>query len=148
MIRNAIKASCLATLCMVQASYATNADIRVGLNAVQSGMANAVVANPEDSATIFTNPAGLSNLDMDKMRLDLGFALMNPPRSINGVESDSNLFFMPTGSVAFKKNEKITLGMGFTALAGFGVNVPDAFPSPGNQPFVTNKEILKFALIM
>ncbi len=146
MIKNIVKVSCLVVFWATQASYATNGDVRLGLNAVQSGMANAVVANPESSATIFTNPAGLSNLDMDNMRLDLGFALINPPRSINGVESDSNLFFMPTGSIAFKKNEKITLGMGFTALAGFGIDVSDAFPNaPGNQPFVTAKEVLKFS---
>ena len=145
-IKNALRAGCLTALFITQASYATNGDIRVGLNAVQTGMANAVVANPESSATIFTNPAGLSNLTMDHMRLDLGFALMNPPRSVNGVDSDSNLFFMPTGSVAFHKNQKVTIGMGFSALAGFGMDLSDAFPqAPGNQQFVTTKEVLKFA---
>ena len=137
---------CLAGIFFSTSSEATNGDIRVGLNAVQSGMANAVIASPESSATIFTNPAGLSNLVMQHMRMDLGFALMNPPRSVNGVDSDSNLFFMPTGSIAFRKNPNVTLGMGFSALAGFGMDVPDAFSAaPGDQPFVTTKELLKFA---
>jgi len=144
-IKSAVKLACLASIAITSSSYATNGDIRVGLNAVQTGMANAVVANPESSATIFTNPAGLSNLKIDSMRLDLGFALMNPPRSLNGVDSDSNLFFMPTGSVAFKKSETMTMGVGFSALAGFGMNVSDAFASPGNQAFVTTKELLIFS---
>lgn len=126
-------------------ALATNGDIRVGLNAVQAGMANAVTAKPEDAGTIFNNPAGLTSLDMKGMRLDMGFALMRPPRSVNGVKSDSNLFFMPTGAVAFRKSPKLTFGVGFSALAGFGMDVPDALGLPGNQPFVTTKELLKFA---
>lgn len=125
---------------------ATNGDIRVGLNAIQTGMANAVVAKPESTATIFTNPAGFGTLDMENMRFDIGFALMHPPRSTNGVDSDSNLFFMPTGSFAFHKTSNVTVGAGFSALAGFGMDTPDAFPgAPGNQQFVTTKELIKFA---
>lgn len=135
----------LSLLSISSTAFATNGDIRVGLNAVQAGMANAVTAKPEDAGTIFNNPAGLTSLDMKGMQLDMGFALMNPPRSVNGVKSDSNLFFMPTGAVAFKKSPKLTMGVGFTALAGFGMDVPDALGFPGKQPFVTTKELLKFA---
>lgn len=77
-------------------AFATNGDIRVGLNAVEAGMGNAIIAKPEDAGTLFNNPAGLSGLEMKGMQLDMGFALMNPPRSVNGNTSDSNLFFMPS----------------------------------------------------
>jgi len=139
-----IYASILSVL-ISQQVQATNGDVRVGLNALDTGMANAVVAKPESSATIFNNPAGLSEIEIKNMRMDLGFALMNPPRSVNNNDSDSNLFFMPTGSVAFEVSEKVTVGMGFAALAGFGMDVLDALPTPGNQSFVTTKELLKFA---
>lgn len=126
--------------------YATNGDIRIGLNAVEAGMANAIIAKPEDAGTIFSNPAGLSVLEFENIRLDLGFALIKPPRSVNGNQSDSNLFFLPSGAVAFNINKKLTAGLGFAALAGFGVDIDDAFTPPnGNQPIVTARELFKFA---
>lgn len=127
-------------------AFATNGDQRVGLNATQAGMAGAVVALPEDSATLFTNPAGLAGLGMESVRLDMGFSLLNPPRSINGQDSDSELSFLPTGAVAFRLNPRLVLGMGLSGVSGFGVDVPDAFPNlAGNQAVVTQHEVLQFS---
>jgi long-chain fatty acid transport protein len=136
----------ISLLCLHGTVLATNGDQRVGLNATQAGMAGAVVAMPEDSATLFTNPAGLAGLGMESVRLDMGFSLLNPPRSINGVDSDSNLSFLPTGAVAFRLNPRLVLGMGLSGVSGFGVDVADAFPNlAGNQAVVTQREVLQFS---
>ncbi len=127
-------------------AFATNGDQRVGLNATQAGMAGAVVAMPEDSATLFTNPAGLAGLGMESVRLDMGFSLLNPPRSVNGVDSDSNLSFLPTGAVAFRLSPRLVLGMGLAGVSGFGVDVADVFPNlAGNQAAVSQREVLQFS---
>ena len=133
-------------LCLHGTVLATNGDQRVGLNATQAGMAGAVVAMPEDSATLFSNPAGLAGLDMESVRLDMGFSLLNPPRSINGQKSDSNLSFLPTGAVSFRISPRLVLGMGLSGVSGFGVDVADAIPAAaGNQAVVTQREVLQFS---
>jgi len=126
-------------------AHATNGDQLLGVTAIQWGMGGAVVAAPQDSATIFVNPAGLSELGMEEVRFDLSPGLMNPPREANGTKSDSNLFFLPAGSVAFKSNDKIYYGIGLAAQAGFGVDFNDIKPAPGNQHFVTTKGLFKLA---
>ena len=127
------------------AALATNGDQMLGVTATQWGMAGAVVAAPQDSATVFTNPAGLAELGIDKVRFDLAPGFMNPPREVNGTESDSNLFFLPAGSVAFNVNDRLYLGLGLGAQSGFGVDFDDVFPAPGSQPFVTTKGFFKLA---
>jgi long-chain fatty acid transport protein len=141
-----VKAIVAATvLTLPLASHATNGDQLLGVSAIQWGMGGATVAAPQDSATIFVNPAGLAELGMEEVRFDLSPGFMNPPREINGNESDSNLFFLPAGAVAFKVSDKLFLGLGMAAQSGFGVDVPDALPMPGNQQVVTTKGFFKLS---
>ncbi len=126
--------------------YATNGDQMLGVTATQWGMAGAVVAAPQDSGTIMTNPAGLSLLEIEDVRFDMGFGFLNPPRKANGIDSDSDLYMIPSGSVAFKVDEKLTLGMGMAGLSGMGVDFSDIVESaPGNQNVVTTKQFFKVA---
>ena len=134
------------TLCIPLASYATNGDQLLGVTAIQWGMGGATVAAPQDSATIFVNPAGIAELGMEEVRFDLSPGFMNPPREANGTKSDSDLFFLPAGSVAFKASDKLFLGFGMAAQSGFGVDFSDiAPPAPGNQAFVTTKGFFKLS---
>lgn len=124
-------------------AWATNGDQMLGVTATQWGMAGAVVAAPQDAGTVLTNPAGLAGLDIQEVRFDMGFGFLNPPRSVNGTESDSDLYLIPSGAVAFRVNERLTLGMGMAGLSGMGVDV--AFV-PGNNPqVVTTKQFYKIA---
>ena len=128
------------------ASQATNGDQMLGVTAIQWGMGGATIAAPQDSATIFVNPAGLAELGMEEARFDLSPGFMNPPREVNGNTSDSNLFFLPSGSVAFKVSDKLFLGLGMAAQSGFGVDFSDvAPPAPGNQQVVTTKGFFKLS---
>jgi len=118
----------------------------LGVTALQWGMGGATIAAPQDSATIFVNPAGIAELGMEEVRFDISPGFLNPPREVNGNVSDSNLFFLPSGSVAFKVNDKLFLGLGMAAQSGFGVDFSDVAPgAPGNQQIVTTKGFFKLA---
>ena len=124
---------------------ATNGDHMFGLSAIQNGMAGAVVAAPQDAATVLVNPAGMAELDIQDVRFDLGLGFLNPIRSVNDMDSDSNLYMMPAGAVAFRVNDQLTLGMGLGGLSGMGVDFADTAAAPGNQSIVTTKQFFKVA---
>ncbi|HJW27290.1 MAG TPA: outer membrane protein transport protein [Rhodocyclaceae bacterium] len=122
---------------------ATNGDHMLGLSAIQNGMAGAVVAAPQDATTVLVNPAGMAELPMQEVRFDLGLGFLNPPRRVNGMDSDSDLYMMPAGAVAFRVDERLTLGMGLGGLSGMGVDFADTAAAPGNQAVVTTKQFFK-----
>lgn len=124
-------------------AVATNGDHMLGLSAIQNGMAGAVVAAPQDSATVLVNPAGMAELAIKDVRFDLGLGFLNPPRRVNGMDSDSDLYMMPAGAVAFRVNDQLTLGMGLGGLSGMGVDFADTAGAPGNQSIVTTKQFFK-----
>lgn len=126
-------------------SFATNGDQMLGVTAMQWGMAGAHTAAPQDAATVLTNPAGLADLSMQEFRADFGFGILNPPRKVNDQESDSDYYLMPAGALAYRPNEKLTLGMGMAGLSGMGVDFPDTQPAPGFQSIVTTKQFYKIA---
>lgn len=127
-------------------ALATNGDQMLGVTATQWGMAGAYTAAPQDAATVLTNPAGLADLSMQEFRGDFGFGILNPPRQANDLDSDSDYYLMPAGALAYRPNEKLTLGMGMAGLSGMGVDFPDTMPAlPGNQAIVTTKQFYKIA---
>ena len=127
-------------------AYATNGDQMLGVTATQWGMAGAVVAAPQDAGTVITNPAGLSLLDIEEVRVDMGFGFLNPPRKANGTDSDSSLYLIPSGAIAFKIDDQLTFGMGMAGLSGMGVDFSDiAAAAPGNQNVVTTKQFYEIA---
>lgn len=136
----------IAVASTASAVHATNGDQMLGVTATQWGMAGAVVAAPQDAGTILTNPAGLSLLNIEDVRFDMGFGFLNPPRKANGTESDSDLYLIPSGAVAFKINDQLTFGMGMAGLSGMGVDFADIAPGmAGNQNVVTTKQFYKIA---
>lgn len=126
-------------------AVATNGDHMIGLSAIQNSMAGAVVAAPQEATTVLINPAGMAELNIKDVRFDLGVGFFNPPRQINGIDSDSNLYMMPAGAVAFRVNDKLTLGMGLGGVSGMGVDFPDTLAVPGNQSLVTTKQFFKIS---
>lgn len=121
-------------------AHATNGDQMLGTHAIQWGMAGAVVAAPQDAATVFFNPAGLAAIAMEEVRFDMGVGLLNPPREVNGERSDSNLYLIPNGAAAFATDGALTFVMGMGGISGMGVDFPDVNPNaPGNQAVVTTK---------
>jgi len=141
--RRAIPAVVLGALPL--GALATNGDQMLGTTATQWGMAGAFAAAPQDAATVFYNPAGLSQLNFERIRFDTGLGLMNPPRSVNGVDSDSNLYLIPSGAYARKIDERRYFGLGMGGVSGMGVDFPDALPVPGNQAIVTTKQLMRIS---
>ncbi len=141
--RNALVVALLGT---AGVAHATNGDQMLGVTATQWGMAGAVVAAPQDAGTVLTNPAGLATLEMNEFRSDMGFGFLNPPRKADGYSSESDLYMMPSGALAFRIDDQLTLGMGMAGLSGMGVDFTDARSDlPGNQTVVTTKQFYKIA---
>ncbi len=134
------------TLGLSPVVFATNGDQMLGVTATQWGRAGAVVAQPEDAGTVITNPAALANLDIEEVRVDMGFGFLNPPRKANGVDSDSDLYLIPSGAMALRVNPRLVFGMGMAGLSGMGVDFDDIrITMPGNQAVVTTKQFYKIA---
>jgi long-chain fatty acid transport protein len=146
MRRAIVLAAAGAAFAMPAAVLATNGDQMLGVTATQWGRAGAVVAQPEDAGTVLTNPAGLVDLEFEQVRVDMGFGFLNPPRKVNGEESDSNLYMMPSGAMALRINPRLVVGMGMAGLSGMGVDFSDTMPAaPGNQAVVTTKQVFRLA---
>jgi len=127
-------------------AHATNGDQMFAMSAAQAGMGGATVAQAQDAVTVLVNPAGMADLGMTDVRMDLGFGLLNPPREVNGQESDSDWYMMPTGAAVFNVNNRLFLGMGLGGISGMGVNVDDIYAAMGgNQPVVTTKQVFRFS---
>lgn len=134
------------TLGLSPAVFATNGDQMLGVTATQWGRAGAVTAAPEDAGTIITNPAALADLDIQEVRVDMGFGFLNPPRKANGVDSDSDLYLIPSGAMALRVNPRLVFGMGMAGLSGMGVDFDDIRPTlANNQVVVTTKQFYKIA---
>lgn len=131
---------------MVQSAHATNGDQMFAMSAAQAGMGGATVAQAQDAVTVLVNPAGMADLGITDVRMDLGFGLLNPPREVNGQESDSNWYMMPTGAAVFNVNNRLFLGMGLGGISGMGVNVSDINGGgAGTPPIVTTKQVFRFS---
>lgn len=135
-----------ALLVMAHSAHATNGDQMFAMSAAQAGMGGATVAQAQDAVTVLVNPAGMADLGITDVRMDLGFGLLNPPREVNGQTSDSDWYMMPTGAAVFNVNNRLFLGMGLGGISGMGVNVNDIYPGmAGNQPVVTTKQVFRFS---
>ncbi|HMM47333.1 MAG TPA: outer membrane protein transport protein [Thiobacillaceae bacterium] len=111
------------------AAFANNGDQMVGYSAITNAVGGAVVAAPLDVTTSLTNPAGLGFLPLGERgtRFDMTVALLNPNRSMNGVESDSDVYVMATGGFAFQSEiigPDLIVGVGAYPISGGGVDFP------------------------
>ncbi len=132
-----------ALLVMAHSAHATNGDQMFAMSAAQAGMGGATVAQAQDAVTVLVNPAGMADLGIKDVRMDLGFGLLNPPRKVNGQDSDSDWYMMPTGAAVFNVNDKLFLGMGLGGISGMGVNVPNI--NGAGNPVVTTKQVFRFS---
>ncbi len=140
-----VSAVSAALITLAQGAHATNGDQMLGVTATQWGMGGAIVAAPQDAATIMYNPAGLATLGIKDVRFDMGVGVLNPPRQANDRDSDSDYYLMPAGAAAFNVNDKLFLGMTMGGISGSGVDFPDVLGAPGAQAVVTTKQSYKIA---
>lgn len=131
-------AAICASVLISSMAFANNGDQMVGYSANSNAMGGAVVAMPQDVTTALSNPAGLSylNLGDDKTRFDMNLSVLNPKRSMNGVDSDSNAYIMATGGFAFQSElfgRDYTVSVGAYPISGGGVDFPAAAFKLGNS---------------
>lgn len=117
-------------------SFATNGYFLIGYGAKARSMGGAGVAYAQDALAGAANPAGMADVDMDTMRIDVGGEFFIPkrgfvndsstlesgfPGSGDPVEhrSGSNVFLIPSMGGIYKFNRKLTVGM---AAIGNGAN--------------------------
>lgn len=124
------------TLGATPSSFATNGYFLVGYGAKTRGMGGAGVAYAQDALAAAANPAAMSDIEMDTMRIDVGGEFFIPrrgfvndsstlesgfPGSDSPVEhrSGANVFLIPSMGGAYRFNRKLTVGM---AAIGNGAN--------------------------
>lgn len=117
--------------------YATNGSFMIGSGAGSIGMGGVGVTSPQDSMCVGGNPACLG--EFETPRFDMGAGLFSPPRSaattvmsganINSgggqyVESEVNLYLMPSMGFVFPFNDLLTIGFAALPAGGGGVKFP------------------------
>lgn len=117
-------------------TFAVNGYFLIGYGAKARGMGGAGVAYAQDALAAAANPAGMADIEMDTMRIDVGGEFFIPkrgfvndsstlesgfPGSSDPVEhrSGSNVFLIPSMGGAYKFNRNLTVGM---AVIGNGAN--------------------------
>jgi len=133
---------CLFSLLLAPAgAYATNGYFLIGFGAKSRAMGGAGVAYAQDSLAAAANPAGMANVGVNTMRIDVGGEFFNPPRAVrqdsNALESESttgvnyrsgsNLFLIPNMGMIYKFNRKMYIGMAAIG-AGLGTRYNQAVP--------------------
>src|SRR5512140_1121494 len=109
---------------------ATNGMRMIGFGPVQDSMGGASVGAPLDSATIVTNPAGMSALEN---RVDLAGTWFKPTvkytvdpsfGTSSGAEQESDRApsLIPTLGAIYHLNDKLALGLGVVGVSGMGVD--------------------------
>jgi long-chain fatty acid transport protein len=111
---------------------ATNGMRMIGFGPVQDSMGGASVGAPLDSATIVTNPAGMSELGM---RLDAAVTYFKPTVKYTATwtPDGTNLFdaaqesnragsWIPTIGFIYPVNDKLSVGLGVVGVSGMGVD--------------------------
>ena len=116
--------------------FATNGYFLIGYGAKARSMGGVGVAFAQDGLAAAANPAGMTDVEMDTMRIDAGGEFFLPkrgfvndsaklesgfPGSDTGVKhrSGSNVFLIPTMGGIYKFNRKLTVGL---AAIGNGAN--------------------------
>jgi len=137
---------CLFSLMLAPAgAYATNGYFLIGFGAKSRAMGGVGVAYAQDGLAAAANPAGMTEVGVGTMRIDIGGEFFNPPRAIkqdsNALETESstgvnhrsgsNLFLIPNMGMIYKFNRKMYIGMAAIG-AGLGTRFNQQVPGkPG-----------------
>lgn len=107
------------TLCIGSIAQATNGSQFTGFGAISNSLGGATVASGWDTISSIANPASFGLLEGNRM--DMSFEYFTPPRSLNGVDSDSNSYLAPFGGIANRTPDgRTTYGLAWGGVTGFG----------------------------
>ena len=151
--RNHLKIALLILSLPFTAAHATNGYLSHGYGITTKGMAGAGSALPQDTLSVFNNPAGLVHLDR---RYDAELELFSPKREYRanndfaapppppfnvppGTEkSENDYFLIPSFGINFPVNDRSTVGIALTAQGGMNTEYDTAtfanFAAPPGSP--------------
>lgn len=147
MAKKALAAAVAAGIAIPMSASATNGYFLIGFGAKSRGMGGVGVAYAQDGLAAASNPAGMVDIEMNTMRIDVGGEFFNPPRAVRhdsatlpaDSTSASNLFLIPNMGGAYRFNRKITVGMAAIG-AGLGTRYDQSHPecAPGGSGSANN----------
>ena len=119
MPKKALAVAVAAGIAFPMSASATNGYFLIGFGAKSRAMGGVGVAYAQDGLAAASNPAGMAEIEMDTMRIDVGGEFFNPPRAVlhdsatlpADAKSGANLFLIPNMGGAYRFNRKITVGM-------------------------------------
>lgn len=138
--RKALATAIAAGIAFPMSASATNGYFMIGFGAKSRGMGGVGVAYPQDALAAASNPAGMAEIDMDTMRIDVGGEFFNPPRAVRhdsaalgqtDAKSANNVYLIPNMGGAYRFNRKITVGMSVIG-AGLGTRYDQTVPGRPN----------------
>ena len=151
--RNLLKIAILIQSLSFSAAYATNGYITHGYGITSKGMAGAGSALPQDTLSVFNNPAGLVHL---KRRYDAELELFSPKREYKAnnnfappppppfsippgtEESENDYFLIPSFGINFPVNDRSSVGIALTGQGGMNTEYDTAtfanFAAPPGSP--------------
>ena len=143
--RKALTAAIIAGIAFPMSASATNGYFLIGFGAKSRSMGGVGVAYAQDALAAASNPAGMADINMNTMRIDVGGELFNPPRAVvhesatlpANLKSGMNLFLIPNMGGAYKFNRTITVGMAVVG-AGLGTRYEASCPQRTNSFFNFN----------
>jgi long-chain fatty acid transport protein len=143
--------SLLTLLALPTGVFATFGYIPHGFGTASKGMAGAGSALPQDTLTVYLNPAGLARVGK---RLDVTLSFFNPEREYRAnddgapppfpsvpagtFDSRNDLFFIPGFGMSWRLGEKGTMGITLTAHGGmnteYNTSTFERFAAPPGSP--------------
>jgi long-chain fatty acid transport protein len=141
----------LAATLFAQTTYATNGYMSHGYGTASKGMAGAGMALPQDSLTVFSNPAGMTRLGK---RFDAELEFFSPDRWYKAnddagpqpnpsipagkYKSENDLFLIPGFGMNIPLDDRSTLGIAITGQGGMNTEFDTAtfanFAAPPGSP--------------
>lgn len=132
----------LSTLIAPMGAHATNGMFLIGFGEKAQSIGGAAIAYPQDAMASAANPANMTWVDVNTMRVDVGAELFLPSAEATldkGTDGDgvpgasvtsksrANTFLIPNMGMAMKFNRKITMGMTAVGAGGGGSRYPENF---------------------
>jgi len=126
---------CIFLILAPASAFATNGYFLIGYGAKSRGMGGTGVAYASDALAAAANPATMTDVKMDTMRIDVGGEFFIPRRAASHNSallpadevSGSNLFLIPNMGGIYKFNRRMTIGMAAIG-AGLGTRYQQVVP--------------------
>lgn len=148
-MKRSIKLAVAAAVALSASSaFATNGDHLIGMGAKARGMGGVSIGMSHGAESGLANPASITTVK--DTQISFGGTVFMPDVSTNmgaGHEkSDADLSVIPEVAIAQKTSSGISWGIGMYGTAGMGVDYRDSVGMTSNFNFVSNLQLMQFAV--